>query len=670
MGWFLVLLCTMLVHHHQVKSAYPNLSAESISSSFSELQRRPTSITEFPSLAATSMKSLQVTSSIQSMISISVLPTPSSAIDLPSSSSIYVQPENCTGFSIPCGPQFGDQFVQAGDDVATCFSSFSKKFPLFSRVNRSKICICSNGYITLDKLQNSFRKSLTSGYPSVLIPFNYDMISLGNNILYRTTKDQNILNLVDRDISLSKSVSSFKSKEAIVVTFNNVPHYGNRNMIFRYQVVIATDYKNTYTIFNYDRMDNSGYDNIGYAEPDGEVSCTPYKRFNLNGHTLTTSSNVGKPGKFIFLLTNCTNDRVLPTTTPLLTTTPAARTNSSEKMVKLECHSNGFEAGFNLKRLSATMVPYSIRFSGNNNCSSVDKTSVGQIRNGRLWIGSNYTQCGIQTSYSGDNIIFEQKLIVSYGSKNQPRLVYRSPTRYSYRFKCILNRNINSKLNMDVEDKFQDIEEINGTSNFQLELKMTRPDSDKEQQMVTIGDRLRFTLNLPNAPQNVKTSPQNCYTTRIDGSGRYNLISNRCVSPNVKETTVITSLATSLHQFSWELSAFRYFGDSNTVVIVCEVLVCKNDAFWRLSEECKRCGQTSNRRKRRENEEEENQSVVLQKRTVSSEPIYIIEKSQRQEQKVRQKDNGAIPKPTGIAIIAILATIVLVVGAVLVKKRL
>ncbi|XP_066920707.1 uncharacterized protein [Clytia hemisphaerica] len=293
MGWLLVLLCTMLVHQHQVKSAiHPSHSAEIIAPSIHQHKTPSNSMKDLLSVAGVkTSESLQMTSSIQSN-AMSILPTTSSAIDLPSSSSIYAQPTNCTehnGCFIPFGSYFGDQFVQAGDDVATCFSSFSKEFPLFSTANRSKICINSNGYITVDHPRTDTRASLTS-YISVLVPFNYDMRSHGNDILCRTTKDQTTLNSIDRDISLSKSAPSFKSKEAIVITFNNVPYYDNRNILFRFQAIIATDYKKTYTIFNYERMDNPGYDNIGYAEPDGKVSCTPYKSFNLNGNTLTLRS--------------------------------------------------------------------------------------------------------------------------------------------------------------------------------------------------------------------------------------------------------------------------------------------------------------------------------------------------------------------------------------------
>ena len=67
------------------------------------------------------------------------------------------------------------------------------------------------------------------------------MRSHGNDILYRTTKDQNILKLIDRDIAL-QATPSFKSKEAIIVTFRNVPYYDNRYILFRSQAVVATDY--------------------------------------------------------------------------------------------------------------------------------------------------------------------------------------------------------------------------------------------------------------------------------------------------------------------------------------------------------------------------------------------------------------------------------------------
>ena len=67
-----------------------------------------------------------------------------------------------------------------------------------------------------------------------------------------------------------------------------------------------------------------------------------------------------------------------------------------------------------------------------------------------------------------------------------------------------------------------------GTSNFKFDLKVMDTNNEaNEIQLASIGDRLKFVLNLENAPNQVKTSPQNCYATKPDGSGKYSLIKNR-----------------------------------------------------------------------------------------------------------------------------------------------
>ena len=125
----------------------------------------------------------------------------------------------------------------------------------------------------------------------------------GQNILYRTTKNPIILKLIDKDISLapekSKNYSRFDATEAIIVTFDNIPRYGNTNR-FKYQVVIVTDYTNTFAILNYERLDENGNE-VGFSDP----SCNYLKRFTSSSDktVLTNTSNVGIPGKHIFLLT-------------------------------------------------------------------------------------------------------------------------------------------------------------------------------------------------------------------------------------------------------------------------------------------------------------------------------------------------------------------------------
>ena len=68
------------------------------------------------------------------------------------------------------------------------------------------------------------------------------------------------------------------------------------------------------------------------------------------------------------------------------------------------------------------------------------------------------------------------------------------------------------------------------------------------------------------------------------------------------------------------MEAFRYFGNSDGIVITCRVLVCRNNPFDQLTDECKRCGQTTVRRKRRNDKEED----VLSEKSLKSAPIFLV----------------------------------------------
>ena len=114
------------------------------------------------------------------------------------------------------------------------------------------------------------------------------------------------MNLIDQDISLALGKPgnpfTFNASEAIVVTFNNIQRYANAAKRFKYQVIIATDYTNTFAILNYDRVDEKGRGLVGYGDPG---PCRVTKRFSSTSDDtiLTRTSNVGRPGKHIHLLT-------------------------------------------------------------------------------------------------------------------------------------------------------------------------------------------------------------------------------------------------------------------------------------------------------------------------------------------------------------------------------
>ena len=117
--------------------------------------------------------------------------------------------------------------------------------------------------------------------------------------------DPTSLQLIDQDISRALgnpgNPSIFNAAEAIIVTYNNIPKYRESTKRFTFQVVIATDYTNTFAILNYDRLDESGND-IGYSDP----SCNSLKYFTRSPdkRVLARTSNVGVPGKHIHLLTS------------------------------------------------------------------------------------------------------------------------------------------------------------------------------------------------------------------------------------------------------------------------------------------------------------------------------------------------------------------------------
>lgn len=150
---------------------------------------------------------------------------------------------------------------------------------------------------------------ITVSYPTantLLVPYNVDLVSNGLDTFHRKTKDQKILSLIDRDVAKTLQTpghpTQFKSKEAIIITFNNVHKYGKPNIRFKYQVIIVTDYTNTFTILNYERLDEASSTVVGFTDP---LSCKHTAKFfgDRNNKALLTTSNVGEAGKHVFLLT-------------------------------------------------------------------------------------------------------------------------------------------------------------------------------------------------------------------------------------------------------------------------------------------------------------------------------------------------------------------------------
>ena len=91
---------------------------------------------------------------------------------------------------------------------------------------------------------------------------------------------------------------------------------------------------------------------------------------------------------------------------------------------------------------------------------------------------------------------------------------------------------------------------------------------------------------------------------------------------SVDRGTTILSPSNAIHTFEWELVIGRFFDDSDGIKIICEVSICNNVPFANLDQECRRCGQTSNKRKRRDVEDGKNKIT----RETTTRIFYIIEK--------------------------------------------
>ena len=139
----------------------------------------------------------------------------------------------------------------------------------------------------------------------ILVPYVADFVNYGRNIMYRETTDYRILRLIDQDISLvNKSEGRFHSYSAIIVTYDNIQLHRDHTKRFSYQVVIATDYSNTFAIINYGRLDGNSGD-VGFTDP-GRYSTKRFLSPSADKRILTNFSNVagGSPGKHVYKLSN------------------------------------------------------------------------------------------------------------------------------------------------------------------------------------------------------------------------------------------------------------------------------------------------------------------------------------------------------------------------------
>ena len=114
--------------------------------------------------------------------------------------------------------------------------------------------------------------------------------------------------MIDQDIAPALRHTyddDFKAREAIIVTYNHIPKYGNYNIRYHFQVVIATDFTHTFVILNYYDLDSSA-GKVGFHDTDCHQRTYFQRSYNSGPkRNLDRSSNVGVTGRFVYKLTEC-----------------------------------------------------------------------------------------------------------------------------------------------------------------------------------------------------------------------------------------------------------------------------------------------------------------------------------------------------------------------------
>ena len=136
----------------------------------------------------------------------------------------------------------------------------------------------------------------------MLVPFNTDLRSSGADISFRITSNPDDIKLIDDAIMLSLNQpgypASYKTQEAIIITNNHIAYYANAEQKFHFQTVLATDFTHAFVYVSFDRLERQGEDNIGFHQPGIGT-----KNFGLTADgTLVNNSNIGIPGRYVFLL--------------------------------------------------------------------------------------------------------------------------------------------------------------------------------------------------------------------------------------------------------------------------------------------------------------------------------------------------------------------------------
>ena len=224
----------------------------------------------------------------------------------------------------PFGVQNGDNLVPKVDDGFVGPISISTSFPFFEK-SPSELFVNTNGLI-------SFFQSVTAYVPNpfplpdtvCVAPFWSDIDNrVGGDIFYQEITNPALLNRISVDIRQAFSTFfNFRTTWAFIATWHEVAEYGTQNPMVNntFQVILATNGKHSFTIFNYQELmwpvlgyidTTTIYTNMndyfhqrlaqaGFNAGDSKTFFVLPGSFSSKITELPNLSNVNVPGKWIF----------------------------------------------------------------------------------------------------------------------------------------------------------------------------------------------------------------------------------------------------------------------------------------------------------------------------------------------------------------------------------
>ena len=208
------------------------------------------------------------------------------------------------------GPAFGDQLLPNLDDSFVGPIDISTTFPFFEK-SFTSLFVNTNGLV-------SFDRSITAYVPQpfplqnviTVAPFWADIDTRnGGKIYYREVSDYVTINRISNEIQRAFSAFyNFRVTWAFIATWDEVAAFGGTFRVNNtFQVVIATNGRYSFTLYNYAKLmwtlgsaSGGTHAQAGFNAGDGKTFFVLPGSLTPNVINLPQSTNIDVPGKWIF----------------------------------------------------------------------------------------------------------------------------------------------------------------------------------------------------------------------------------------------------------------------------------------------------------------------------------------------------------------------------------